>query len=413
MTERTTVEEILERKSQSVRRDPKLERTHDIHESLLELEAKGEIILQRVPEPFVEVTTKYGRTKKIPVEHTWHHKSCGQCGHIPGYTSSIFWLHRQLGLDYLDPTDQTSCTGWNYYASATSNMAAQAAVMSRNFATAYEAGYYPLIHCGTSFGHYKEVREQLVHNMVLRDDVRRVMDKLGKPLVIPEEIVHYSEWVHIMRERFASRQVVDLSSITATVHPSCHYYKVVAEDAIYDPDIYGGQRMATVTGTLKALGVNVADYSTWFDCCGFGFRHILVERDFTRSFAVQRKIEIMKNEANPDLVVTHDTGCVTTLDKSQFSGRAHGRNVGIPVISDAQVAALALGAHPFRVVQLHWHSTDWRAFLDKLGFNDHAGTGSYPWQKYWNEFQGDLDAIRAGNKSGVTWEDVDNPLAYS
>jgi heterodisulfide reductase subunit B len=206
-----------------------------------------------------------------------------------------------------------------------------------------------------------------------------------------------------MRDRFASRQVLDLSSITATVHPSCHYYKVVAEDAIYDPDIYGGQRMATVTTTLKALGINVADYSTWFDCCGFGFRHILVERDFTRSFAVQRKIEVMKNEVNPDLVVTHDTGCVTTLDKSQFSGKAHGRNVGIPVLSDAQVAALAMGAHPFRVVQFHWHSTDWRPFLEKLGID---------YQKYWDEFQGDLDEIRAGTKSGVTWADADKPVVY-
>jgi heterodisulfide reductase subunit B len=399
----TTVEEILERKSHAVVRDPKLAHTHDIHESLLELEAKGEIILQRVPEPYAEVMTKYGRIKKIPFEHTWHHKSCGQCGHIPGYTSSIFWLNRQFGFDHLDPTDQTSCTGWNYYASATSNPSAQAAVMARNFATAYQAGYYPLIHCGTSFGHYKEMRELIVHHKEVRDEVRRILDKLGKPLVIPEEVVHYSEWVHVMRNRFAKRKVLDLSSITATVHPACHYHKVVAEDAIYDPEIYGGQRTATVTATLKALGVNVADYSTWFDCCGFGFRHILVERDFTRSFALQRKIQTMKTEANPDLVVTHDTGCVTTLDKSQFSGKAHNYKVGIPVLSDAQVVALSMGAHPFRVVQFHWHSTDWRPFLEKLGID---------WQKYWDEFQGDLDAIRAGTISGVTWADADQPVSY-
>ena len=104
----TTVEEILERKSHPVVRDPEVAKTHDIREALFELEAKGEIVVQRVPENHIEVKTKFGRTKKIPVEHTWHHKSCGQCGHIPGYTSSIFWLHRQFNLDYIDPTDQTS-----------------------------------------------------------------------------------------------------------------------------------------------------------------------------------------------------------------------------------------------------------------------------------------------------------------
>ena len=398
------VEEILAKKSQPVRRDPTTAPTHDLREALFELEAKGELIVQRVPEPYIEVTTKFGRTKKIPVEHTWHHKSCGQCGHIPGYSTSVFWLHRQFGLDYVDPTDQTSCTGWNYYASATSNAAAQLAVMCRNFAAAYETGYYPLIHCGTSYGHYKEAREELIHHKALRDEVRRILDKLGKPLVVPEEIVHYSEWVHAMRHRIAERQIVDLSSLTACVHPACHYYKIVAEDAIYDPDIYGGQRTATVTGLLETLGIHVADYSTWFDCCGFGFRHVLVQRDFTRSFAVLRKIEVMKNEVDPDLVVTHDTGCVTTLDKSQFAAKAHQRQVGVPVLSDAQVAALAMGAHPFRVLQLHWHSTDWRPMLEKLGID---------WQRYWEEFEADLDAIRRGEKAGLTWEDADTPIAVA
>jgi len=126
-----------------------------------------------------------------------------------------------------------------------------------------------------------------------------------------------------------------------------------------------------------------------------------VQRDFTRSFCTLRKIEVMKNEVNPDLTVTHNTGCVTTLDKSQFAAKAHDRNVGIPVLSDAQVAALAMGAHPFRVVQFHWHSTDWRPFLDKLEID---------WKKYWDEFQGDLDAIRAGTKSGITWEDAEKPV---
>ncbi len=325
--------------------------------------------MQRVPDDTAEVMTKYGRTKRIPRQFTWHHKSCGQCGHIPGYSTSIFWLHRQLGMEYNDPTDQTSCTAWNYYASATSNAAAQAAVAVRNFAAAYETGYYPMIHCGTSYGHYKETREQLVHHPELRKQVRDIMAKLGKPLIIPEEIVHYSEWVHIMRYEIAKRKV-----------------------------FYSGQRTAVVSAVVEALGATVADYSTWFDCCGFGFRHILVQRDFTRSFATLRKIERMKEEANPDVTLTHDTGCVTTLDKSQFAARAHGHNVGIPVLSEAQFAALAMGAHPYRVCQLHWHSVDYRPLLEKMGID---------WQARWAEFQEDIERLRRGDMQFLTWEDAD------
>ena len=378
--------------------DPNNAPTEDIRDAIFQLEKEGEWEVIRVPEPYMEVKTKFGRTKKIPVEKTWHHKSCGQCGHIPGYSTSIFWLNRQFGLDYFDPTDQTSCTAWNYYASATSNPEAQAAVALRNFASAHESGYFPLIHCGTSFGHYKEVRHALVHQPELRRKVKKIMERLGKKFVIPEEIVHYSEWVLAMKERIAERQVLDMSSITATVHPACHYHKLIEEDAIYDSEIYGAQRTAIVTGTLQALGINVGDYSTWFDCCGFGFRHILVSRDFSRSFSVQRKIEVMMEEVSPDIVVTHDTGCVTTLDQSQFAGKAHNKKVGVPVISDSQLAALAMGAHPYKVLQMHWHNTDNTAFLQKLGLDT---------DKLWAEFEVEANKIRNGEMEYLTWEDAD------
>ncbi|MFQ5537394.1 MAG: heterodisulfide reductase-related iron-sulfur binding cluster [Gemmatimonadota bacterium] len=382
------------------RQRPAAPPTEDIREKVFELEAKGEWIVHRVPDSYVEVTTKYGRIKKIPREGLWHHKSCGQCGHIPGYSTSIFWLMRALGLEYVDPTDQTSCTAWNYYASATSNSAAQAAVALRNFGAAYQEEHYPLIHCGTSYGHYKDVREELVNHGELRAKVRKILDKLGRPFVMPEEIVHYSEWVYAMRDEFAKRQVLDLSEVTVTVHPACHYHKLIVEDAIYDPDIYGGQRTAVVTAVAKALGAEVADYSTWFDCCGFGFRHILVQRDFTRSFATQRKIEVMVEEANPDVVLTHDTGCVTTLDQSQFSARAHDKKVGVPVMSEAQFAALAMGAHPYKVCQLHWHNTENRPLLEKMGID---------WKEAWREFQEELKALESGEKEFLTWDDVGLP----
>jgi heterodisulfide reductase subunit B2 len=371
----------------------------DFHDTIFEIEAQGEWIVHRVPDDYIEEHTKYGRVKKIPTHLTWHHKSCGQCGHIPGYSTAIFWIARKLGLNYIDPRDQTSCTAWNYYASATSNAAAQAAVGMRNFAAAYETGYFPLIHCATSYGHYKEVREELMHHSGLRKQVSDIMKMLGKPMVMPEEIVHYSEWIHALRHRIAEAQVLDLSNVGVSIHPACHYYKLVQEDAIYDPDIYGGQRTATVSGLILSLGADLRDYSTFYDCCGFGFRHILVSRDFTRSFATLRKIERIKEEADPDVVITHDTGCVTTLDKSQFAAQAHDRNVGIPVMSDAQFAALAMGAHPYKICQLHWHSTEYRPLLEKMGI-DH--------EKAWAEFEEELESLRRGDKEYLTWEDIES-----
>jgi heterodisulfide reductase subunit B len=371
----------------------------DFHERLFELEDRGELIVQRVSGDCVEVPVKYGRTKKVPIGNTWHHKSCGQCGHIPGYSTAIFWVNRKLGIEYEDPRDQTSCTAWNYYASATSNAAAQASVALRNFAAAYESGNFPIIHCGTSFGHYKEVRAELLAHDKLREEVRAVMDALGKPLVLPEEMVHYSEWFYAMRHEIAKHQVRSFDGISVTVHPACHYYKLVEGDAIYDPEVYGGQRTAVVTSLVQALGAEVRDYSTWFDCCGFGFRHILVQRDFTRSFATQRKIKRMKEEADPDVTLTHDTGCVTTLDKSQFAARAQDPEFAtIPVLSEAQFAALAMGAHPYLVCQLHWHAADYKPLLEKMGI-DH--------ERAWAQFEEATARLERGEQQYLTWEDTD------
>ena len=193
----------------------------------------------------------------------------------------------------------------------------------------------------------------------------------------------------------------DLSNIAVTVHPACHYYKLVEGDAIYDPDVYGGQRTAVVTGLAQALGAEVRDYSTWFDCCGFGFRHILVQRDFTRSFATLRKIEVMKEEADPDVVLTHDTGCVTTLDKSQFAAQAHDRNVGVAVLSRGAVRRPGHGRAPVQGLPIALAFGELRPMLEKMGI-DH--------EQAWAEFQAGSrparDAARRSISTGTTWTDV-------
>ena len=362
----------------------------DVREEMFRLEEEGELLVHRIrPDNRpVEMRTLFGWTKRIPTDRLWHHKSCGQCGNIPGYPSSLIWLMNETGRTYLNEPHQTSCTAWNYHGTATSNPVALAAVAARNFHRAYETDHFPLIHCGTSYGDYKEMRKLLVENADVRHKVRDVLKKMGRELVLPEEIVHYSEWVHAMTPEILSRQTYPVREVVATVHEPCHYYKMVPEDAIYDDRVYDGQRPAVPSGILMALGATVADYSTWYDCCGFGFRHILSEREFSRSFANLRKIRPMVEEAHSDVAITSDTGCVTTLDKSQWIGKSHGLSYMLPVLSDVQFAALALGAHPYKVAQVHWHSASAEALMTKMGID---------WRAAKAEFQEYLRALKNGS----------------
>jgi heterodisulfide reductase subunit B len=261
-----------------------------------------------------------------------------------------------------------------------------------------DAYFYPLVHCGTSFGNYKEVRGYLLRSAKLRESVRKILGKLGRlvdgKLLIPEEVVHYSEWLHVMRDRIAATQEIDCSRIRATIHPACHVYKMVPEDAIYDDKILGGNRVAVSTGIMEALGAQVIDYSTWYDCCGFGFRHIISEREFTRSFAIDRKVRVAVEEAHADVMIGHDTGCITTLDKNQWISKAGGAGKGVelPILADCQFAALACGAHPYKIVQTHWHASPTETLMEQLGID---------WQAKKAEFMAYLDEIKAGNQENL------------
>jgi len=378
------------------------DRVEDVRDLMWELEKDGEIVVHRISDEHQPVTVKtlYGWDKKIPTNRLWHHKSCGQCGNIPGYPASLLWIMNEHGIEYLDETDQTSCTAWNYHGSGIGNIESLAAVFLRNFHQAYvsaraqglpEGHYYPLVHCGTSFGNYKEVRGYLLHSAKLRETVKKILGKLGRlvdgKLLIPEEVVHYSEWVHVMRERIAERQVIDASHVRATIHPACHVYKMVPEDVIYDDTVLDGNRVAVSTGIMQSLGTQVIDYKTWYDCCGFGFRHIISEREFTRSFAIDRKLRVVQDEAHADVMIGHDTGCITTLDKNQWISKAGDRPVDVPVLADCQFAALVCGAHPYKIVQSHWHASSTEKLMEKLGID---------WQAKKAEFEAYLKEVAAG-----------------
>jgi len=66
-------------------------------------------------------------------------------------------------------------------------------------------------------------------------------------------------------------------------------------------------------------------------------------------------------------------------------------------MSEAQFAALAMGAHPYKVCQLHWHSANYRPLLEKMGID---------WRAAWAEFEESVAKLARNEQEFVTWEDV-------
>ena len=87
-------------------------------------------------------------------------------------------------------------------------------------------------------------------------------------------------------------------------------------------------------------------------------------------------------------MIGHDTGCITTLDKNQWIGQAVDKNVELAVMADCQFAALACGADPYKICQLHWHASPVEKLMAKMGID---------WQKAKAGFEDYLKEVEAGN----------------
>jgi heterodisulfide reductase subunit B len=98
------------------------------------------------------------------------------------------------------------------------------------------------------------------------------------------------------------------------------------------------------------------------------------------------------NEAKSDVMIGHDTGCITTLDKSQWIAQAQGEKIELPVMADIQFAALACGAHPYKIVQLHWHASAVEKLLEQMGIDQQACK---------KEFEDYLEVVKAGNQENL------------
>ncbi len=256
--------------------------TEDFHEELARARgARASWIVQRVPERrTIEVPTKYGRPKKIPIER-----------HLaPQVVRPVRTHPRLLDLDLLDdaqarPTTTTTpatrprARRGTTTPRATSNAAAQAAVGVRNFAAGLrDRATSRSSTAAPRYGHYKEVRERADRTS---GAARRGAPHHGQARQAAGHARGDRPLLRVgatrMRDEIAERQVRDLVDIAATVHPACHYYKLVAEDAIYDPDaLRRPAHRRRHRARRRRSAPRLRDYSTWFDCCGFGFRHILV-----------------------------------------------------------------------------------------------------------------------------------------
>jgi heterodisulfide reductase subunit B len=313
--------------------------------------------------------------KEVPDDKYFFVRSCIRQTFFPGAETSLLKLLREeLKLDIFEDSRHTTCTGIGYHSDVVP-LETTMTVVARQLALMTEAGYSNLlVSCVTSFGIYLEMVEVWHHHPEMLERTREALWKATRrEFEIPEFIVHTSDLVYHFREEFASRapyRLVNKESgkpLRVVDHVGCHYAKIFPDRG------FGGAEFPSVlSGLVETFGGENVDYPERRHCCGFGFRHYLLQENRGYSVSNSRvKFESMEPYA-PDLIVTNCPGCNMFLDRWQYtlaemSGRtydADGR--GIPVLSHEELTALMMGYDPWKL-GLQMHQVQLEPLLDKIG----------------------------------------------
>ena len=123
---------------------------------------------------------------------------------------------------------------------------------------------------------------------------------------------------------------------------------------------------------IEAWGGEVVDYPERRHCCGFGFRHYLLQENRGYSVAnTKKKFESME-PFEPDFIVTNCPGCSMFMDKWQYTiaemeNKTYDKDgYGIPVLTYEEMAGMLLGYDPWKLgMQLHQVQVE--NLLDKIG----------------------------------------------
>jgi len=281
--------------------------------------------------------------KKAQTDKIYFFKSCFMDSHYPGATESIRFILDRLGVDYIDDSCQSSCTGFGYYTNIIP-FETTVNINARNFAIAEKKGYNNIATaCVTSYGVLNECKEVL--NSGAAEESNKILKKIGLKYRGDVNINHIFEIFYYLIPEIKKKIKNRFDGLPVAVHYGCHYTKMFRELAIPN----------SLESLVSVTGADPVDYTEKNLCCGMGFSHTLNNRDDSRRIA-ERKLRSIK-DAGAKVVVTACPGCQITFDRNQERIEKNiNDKLGLVYLNYAQLIALAMGADPYKTVGIQTHS---------------------------------------------------------
>lgn len=307
--------------------------------------------------------------KKIPDKEILLFKSCLVNVEYPGVESSTKFLFDKLKIEYIISERQSCCTGLGHY-SDLFDQYSTTALAARNFGIARESGHKNIATlCATCYAILKKSANILNKKDNVRKQVNKIFDDSGisnlkynvEDIDSRDNIFHAVEILYNKVDEIEDLVKVDLSGFKIAAHHACHYCKVHHQDTI------GNVRNPVIIETLaRACNVETVD---WYDyktnTCGNGFRQRYMNKDLSFSVSAEKLMSLKENEV--DILLHMCPNCQLQFDRSQkVIGESLGVEFNIMCLNISQFLALALGAHPYKVVGIQTHTVPVEPVLDKI-----------------------------------------------
>ncbi|MGB9905678.1 MAG: CoB--CoM heterodisulfide reductase iron-sulfur subunit B family protein [Desulfotomaculales bacterium] len=273
---------------------------------------------------------------------------CNTAFNRPDLEQAVRYSFPALGVELDNLDGQSCCPSWGTMPSV--DVVGWCAVGARNHTIAEERGVDIVTVCGSCYGSLAEVKYKLDHSPEIKSGVNELLKEIGREYKGTSQVrlAYYYLYNEIGPEKIKEALKHRLEGMTIALQPGCH---TLWPSKVYYDKEENPFRPRVLKEMCAALGATVGDYTRLLDCCGMG---AMRSTDLEKSLAlVGKKLLSMKEEVNPDLVVTGCSSCLIQFDTAQEILRSNRKiNFEIPVLHYMQLLALCLGADPEKVAGL-------------------------------------------------------------
>lgn len=265
----------------------------------------------------------------------------------PDIEQSFRKVFPALGVELTDLPGAGCCPAWGTAPSFDLNT--WCAVSGRNITIAEELGVDVMTGCNSCFGILSEAKH-FMEKPDRKKAVNAILGQVGREFKGTSDIYHASNILHevIGVEKIKESLKYQLEGLKIAVQPGCHILwpsdvmKVKEKNSFYPTHL---------RDLCEALGAEAPEYSRLEACCGMGGMR---STDVEKSLGLfTEKLRSIKEELDPDMIVTTCSSCFLQFDMSQQILKERGViDYEIPVFYYTQVLALAMGFDPKEVAAI-------------------------------------------------------------